>query len=311
MGHSGDGTKWHWSFAGAVALTAATILAVGAGSASADGTVIAGNQNCADVVAGAQELKIDPPRDGTFNRGTFSVTVNVRTLGSDDPNHSGNQTGSSVVDFTVTGAVVVAVAVKGGPNTNLYDYRPGSVTTGTALHSPVNPNNLKFYGLSHISFCYVPAGTTVPPGVTPPGVTPPGVTPPGVTPPGTTTPGTQGTAPSTTGSAPGSTPPLVRGRAVLHGPTKCVGSSFKARVTGRRITRVRFYVDGKLVSTLTRANAPNSTWQRLINPNKFGSGKHQVVARVNFAAASQTRQVTRSFSFTRCARAVRDVNFTG
>ena len=309
MGHSGDG-KWHWSFAGAVTLAAATILAVGAGSASADGTVIAGNVTCADIFAGAQELKIDPPRDGTFNQGAFSVTVDVRTLAADDPNHAGDQTGSQVFDFTATGAVVFAVAVKGGPDTNLYDYRPGSATSGTALHSPVNSNNNNFYGLSHISFCHVPPGTTVPPGVTPPGVTPPGTTTTGT--PGTPgTPGT-GTLPSTTGSAPGSTPPLVRGRAVLHGPTKCVGTSFKARVTGRRIARVRFYVDGKLVSTLTRANGPNSTWQRLINPNQFGSGKHQVVARVNFVAASQTRQVTRTFTFTRCARAARaPVTFTG
>jgi hypothetical protein len=90
-----------------------------------------------------------------------------------------------------------------------------------------------------------------------------------------------------------------------------VPRSFKARVNGRRIARVRFYVDGKLVSTLTRPNGASSTYQRVIDPAKFGSGKHSVVARINFRAASQTRQVTRSITFTRCARAVKAVNFTG
>lgn len=56
---------------------------------------------------------------------------------------------------TATGGSVIGVAVKGGPNTNFYDYRPNGVTSGTGLHAPVNPDNNKFYGLSHISFCYV------------------------------------------------------------------------------------------------------------------------------------------------------------
>jgi len=53
---------------------------------------------------------------------------------------------------------VIGVAVKGGPNTNFYDYRPNGVTSGTGLHAPLNLNQ-KFSGLSHISFCYVPRAT--------------------------------------------------------------------------------------------------------------------------------------------------------
>lgn len=139
------------------ALLAALLIVTTAPAANADGTPVAGNKTCADLIPGAKELKVDPPGDGTFGDGTLSVTVDVRTLASDVPDHPGNQTGSEVFDFTATGGgAVVGVAVKGGPTVNFYDYRPGAASSGTALHAPVNPNNNKFFGLSHISFCYVP-----------------------------------------------------------------------------------------------------------------------------------------------------------
>ncbi|WP_175410655.1 hypothetical protein [Streptomyces sp. TRM64462] len=55
-----------------------------------------------------------------------------------------------------------AVLVKGGPNTNLYDYRPlGGIAADEELHAPLNPENDQLYDISHISFClgeadYVP-----------------------------------------------------------------------------------------------------------------------------------------------------------
>jgi hypothetical protein len=104
---------------------------------------------------------------------------------------------------------------------------------------------------------------------------------------------------------------VIPGRAILHGPTKCVPRRFKAFVTGRRIARVRFYVDGKLVSEVTRPNGPGLSYQRVINPAKFSDGKHRVVAKVKFLASAQTREVTRSFTFTRCASAAKAVRFTG
>lgn len=138
-------------------LVAALLVTVTGPAANADGTLKPGNQNCSDIIPDAEELRIEPPADGTFTDGTLTVTLDVRTLTSDDPDHLGNQTGSPVFDYTATGgATVIGVAVKGGPNTNFYDYRPGGANSGTALHAPVNPNNSKFFGLSHISFCYVP-----------------------------------------------------------------------------------------------------------------------------------------------------------
>jgi hypothetical protein len=59
-----------------------------------------------------------------------------------------------VFDFTASGGSVIGTAVKGGPNTNFYDYQPNGVSSGTGLHAPVSSNG-KFSGLSHISFCYV------------------------------------------------------------------------------------------------------------------------------------------------------------
>jgi hypothetical protein len=139
---------------GVLLASAATLTAL-TQPASADGTVLPGNKNCSDLVAGAQELRVEPPASGTFSSGGFSVQVVVRTLTSDLADHAGNQTGSQVFDFTATGGSVLAVAVKGGPDTNFYDYRPAGTSSGSTLHAPINTNK-KFYGLSHISFCYVP-----------------------------------------------------------------------------------------------------------------------------------------------------------
>ena len=50
---------------------------------------------------------------------------------------------------------VDAVFVKGGPGGLLYLYDPPAESTGdTGLNAPVNPQNDKFFGLSHLSFCY-------------------------------------------------------------------------------------------------------------------------------------------------------------
>jgi hypothetical protein len=128
-----------------LALLGTLAVATTAGPAYADGTVVPGNPSCADLIPGSKELKVEPPADGTFsNPDGFSVTVDVRTLTADDPQHPGDQTGSQVFDFTATGGTVVGVVVKGGPNANFYDYRPDGVTSGTGLHAPVNPNNNTF-----------------------------------------------------------------------------------------------------------------------------------------------------------------------
>ncbi|MEV4641866.1 hypothetical protein AB0J80_31425 [Actinoplanes sp. NPDC049548] len=141
---------------GTALLLAALLSVTSAPAAYADGVVVPGNNSCADLVSGAREFKIEDPASGNYTDGTLTVALTVHPLAADVPDHPGNQTGNEVFDFAATGAVVVAVAVKGGPNTNFYDYRPAGTAADDLLHAPLNPANNKFPDLSHISFCYVP-----------------------------------------------------------------------------------------------------------------------------------------------------------
>ena len=84
-----------------------------------------------------------------------------------------------------------------------------------------------------------------------------------------------------------------------NGP--CIRRSFVAKVTGRRIARVVFSLDGRRVRKDTRA--PFSARIRTAR-----SGTHRVTARVTFLSDSRTAARTLSFRFRRCAAAVR---FTG
>ena len=110
-------------------------------------SVVEGNPTCGALApAGTSwiELKVEPVEDGTFTDGMLTVTIDVR----DTP-------GGPVFDWT-SNIGVDAVFVKGGPiGGTLYLYDPPAESTGdTGLHSPVNPQNGKFSGLSHLSFCY-------------------------------------------------------------------------------------------------------------------------------------------------------------
>ena len=52
-------------------------------------------------------------------------------------------------DFTTDGATSGAIVVKGGPNHNVYIFA-GGTEGADGLHSPLNPKNGKWYGLSHL-----------------------------------------------------------------------------------------------------------------------------------------------------------------
>ena len=111
-----------------------------------------GNPTCSDLVdGGVTELKVDPGASGTFTDGTLTVTIAVTVTDA-----------GPVFDWT-SNIGVDAVFSKGGPiGGNLYVYDP-EATADTGLHSPVNPKNNKYSGLSHISFCYDKDATTKPP----------------------------------------------------------------------------------------------------------------------------------------------------
>jgi LPXTG-motif cell wall-anchored protein len=134
--------------AGAVILVGAPLGNAGATpqQATPSTSVVEDNQTCADLApAGATwtEVKIEPVEDGTFGDGTLEVTIEITE--TDD--------GDALVFNWTSNIGVDAVFVKGGPGGLLYVYDPES-TGDTGLHAPVNPNNDKFFGISHISFCY-------------------------------------------------------------------------------------------------------------------------------------------------------------
>jgi hypothetical protein len=113
-------------------------------AASVVPTFVAGNPKCTDIDPSWTELKVDPPRGGSYSSGGKSASLTISGL---------------IVTSWTTSAPVTAVIVKGGPNANVYTYE-GGATSDTDLHAPTNPKNGKYYGLSHISFCF---GTIPPP----------------------------------------------------------------------------------------------------------------------------------------------------
>jgi uncharacterized repeat protein (TIGR01451 family) len=114
--------------------------------------VVAGNPDCDDVgSASVHSFKIDAVADGSFTDPATGITFTLTIPSVDATPNEGES-----FDFEIDGGVALDVIVKGGPNANHYDYAGtvGPVASDTWLHAPVNPNNDRFFGLSHIEFCY-------------------------------------------------------------------------------------------------------------------------------------------------------------
>ena len=151
----------------------ALVFAPGASATHVDPVLVEGNASCPE---GTTPVKIENPSDGdSGSDGDFEVSIGVDGA-------------AQTLDFTATGGTVLVAIVKGGPDSNLYDYRPAGTTADSGLHAPENENTPQegdFYGLSHVSFCF--GQPTTPPTETPP-TTPPTETPPTDTPPTDTPP---------------------------------------------------------------------------------------------------------------------------
>jgi hypothetical protein len=134
----------------------------------------------------------------------------------------------------------------------------------------------------------------------------PPTTPPTTTPPADQ-PSIQAVSPQVRVS-----PARVRpGSAKLTGPTGCpTTNAVAASVSGRRIVKVRFYVDGKKVKTLTQPNR-KGRWVLPMNVKRFAFGTHRVRVVVQFARSSQTKAKTLRLSFNRCHSAAVRPQFTG
>lgn len=118
-----------------------------ASTSSRSVTTVPGNPDCADY-GYPKEYKVEPGAAGTFGDGFFEVQIWVHQTAL-----------GPTFDFLSNKAVDIVIS-KGGPAANVYTYDPG-VYADNGLHSPVNPNNNKYYGLSHISFCYDPADARI------------------------------------------------------------------------------------------------------------------------------------------------------
>jgi hypothetical protein len=103
---------------------------------------------------------------------------------------------------------------------------------------------------------------------------------------------------------------IVSGTARMRGPSGCARNTFKTTVSGRRIQRVTFYLNGHRVARINAVRGQKRFVLR-INPRGFGFGVHRVRARVEFAADSQTATRTLRLSFQRCARRAGAPQFTG
>ena len=114
-----------------------------------------------------------------------------------------------------------------------------------------------------------------------------------------------------TGDAPaGGTLPetIVSGIARLNGPSGCVKQAFRARVSGRSIASVGFYMDGKLLKNIA---AQRAVYSAKIKPGRLGFGRHKIIARVTFVTGSATSGRTLAMTFRRCAKAAAAPTFTG
>jgi hypothetical protein len=131
----------------------------------------------------------------------------------------------------------------------------------------------------------------------------------------------KGTPPPPPNEPPTSTPPaqikvsparVVPGSAKMKGPRVCTRSNaVAATVSGKRIVKVTFYVDGRKVKTLTKPNGKGGAFKLPINVRKLGYGSHRLIAKVQFAKSSGTKARTLRLSFSRCASAAAQPKFTG
>lgn len=114
---------------------------------------VTGNSTCGDFAENGSEIKIEGPSDltskdsGTYTDGTLVVELEIYETGM-----------GPAFDWSSNLGVDVVV-VKGGPAANVYRYTPAA-TGDTELHSPLNKNSGEWYGLSHVSFCYLQANET-------------------------------------------------------------------------------------------------------------------------------------------------------
>jgi hypothetical protein len=124
---------------------------------------------------------------------------------------------------------------------------------------------------------------------------------------GNNRPGAPG-AGSTTGT-PG-TGAMTGASARLSGPRRCVRGPFRARVRGREITQVTFFVDAKRRRTV-HATSGRRVFSLRVNPLGQNYGVHRITAKVRFTANSGAKTRTLRLVYQRCSTVPARPRFTG
>jgi hypothetical protein len=254
------------------------IVPAAASAASVEPVFHDGNPTCADLGYN-HGLKFDPPAAGSLSADGVTVDVSLDSDGF-----------GTLVDWTAS-APIDAVIVKGGSNANAYTY-PGESSGDNGLHTPFNGPD-KYFGLSHVDFCWddqtppPPDDETPPPAAVPPTVQTPPAPP----------------APPEGGEVLGAQ--IVAGQSRLLGPSGCAGKTVKATVRGRQIALVTFKLDGKKVKTVKGAGSYS------VDSSKLKAGVHRIKARVTYKAASQTPARTHVVTFQRCVQRKIKPRFAG
>jgi uncharacterized repeat protein (TIGR01451 family) len=105
---------------------------------------------------------------------------------------------------------------------------------------------------------------------------------------------------------------LSPGSARLRGLTGCAARTRPATftVTGKRIARVTFFLDGRKVRSVTRPDS-SGRYRLTVSTRRLRPGAHRVKVRIQFTAASGTKTRTLSKSFDRCVSPKVQPKFTG
>jgi hypothetical protein len=279
------------------------------------------NPTCADINPAWTETKQDNGKGGPFGGNGLTGTVTVD--------------GTSL-DWTAS-AGVDAVIVKGGPNANVYVYDPEALS-GSGLTPPMNGDEDKPYGISHVSFCHdadqppppddkdgpnpEPDPEPTPPedkdGPNPepkpdpkpepkPEVKPDPLPEPQVQAPPAVTPLAAPAPVRVTAASVAAPVRRVASSAVLSGPRSCVSRGFTAKVSGQGIQSVTFTVNGRKVKTLTARGAQRTFALRVTPKQRV----QRIRAQVKFVAGARRSVRVLDTTAIRCLQRVARPQFTG